>query len=368
MEGGRSRPDYDGGASLDGSETSSGSLIASQNQFPVEHFLDAGVFERGGLEIPRPEVAVPPQVQACLGDIDRMRRIARQYFDTVHTWMPIVCRQRFSMSLINQLACPRADVVLLVLCMKISIWAPQPDQCHARSSVAYVSAKKFLLDLEISGMLTLETLQAGVLICLFELGHAIYPSAYLTVGTLARYGSALGLDKDALKPFSSAAGWTRAEEVKRVWWAVLILDRFVCMATPGNGYVLLMGHGSYLALGSPDRSLATHSIRLSDSLPVDDEAWDRASPVPPPVLPLSCSTLNTGRFSRIAQATYLLDLVLRYRSNNDTDARTRGAEAAQLRRTLLSLIVLADVEGSLRQLEFCPTNAVCYRYDESTSG
>ena len=70
-------------------------------------------------------------------------------------------------------------------------------------------------------------LQAGILIAVYEIGHAIYPEAYLSIGHCGRLGQAIGLHDTtgvpqlALEPESE----DEIEERRRVWWAVYILDR-----------------------------------------------------------------------------------------------------------------------------------------------
>jgi hypothetical protein len=76
--------------------------------------------------------------------------------------------------------------------------------------------------------MSIHVLQAGILITFYELGQAIYPAAYLSVGSCARYGLALGIDKLSLIPPSegdASQAWNEQEESRRVWWAVLIFDR-----------------------------------------------------------------------------------------------------------------------------------------------
>ena len=71
-------------------------------------------------------------------------------------------------------------------------------------------------------------LQAAVLIAVYEVGHAIYPAAYLTIGACARYGTMLGIDKLGLDLMGDSLGplsWIEVEERRRVWWAVVLLDR-----------------------------------------------------------------------------------------------------------------------------------------------
>lgn len=193
--------------------------------------MDADVFLQDELEIPRPQLTIPPYVKAILGDITTIHNDAEKFFATIHTWWPIILKQRFYKHLLNPLTTPRADATLLFLCMKISVWAPQDEFQNPRTS-AYLLAKRYLLELEMLGVFTLQTLQAGILLCLYEIGHGLYPSAYLSVGTCARYGIGLGLDKEALLPFRSPHSWLEAEEKKRTWWAILILDRSVSLGNP----------------------------------------------------------------------------------------------------------------------------------------
>ena len=96
-----------------------------------------------------------------------------------------------------------------------------------------------------------------ILTAIYEYAHAIYPAAYITIGTCARYGL----------------------ERRRFWWAIVILDRVVAQWSPT----------------SPDP-------RAGDLLPVDDQAWDdenidtsRISPVSSPL------NTNMGMFARLSQ-------------------------------------------------------------------
>jgi hypothetical protein len=74
-------------------------------------------------------------------------------------------------------------------------------------------------------MISIQVLQAGLLLSLYELGHAIYPSAYLPIGACTRYAYALGINKDAKTQAAKVLTLVELEENKRVWWAIIILDR-----------------------------------------------------------------------------------------------------------------------------------------------
>lgn len=70
-------------------------------------------------------------------------------------------------------------------------------------------------------------LQAGVLVALYELGHGIYPAAFLSIGACARYAHALGINVSRTVPTRRVLTLVEVEERRRVWWAIVILDRFV---------------------------------------------------------------------------------------------------------------------------------------------
>lgn len=78
--------------------------------------------------------------------------------------------------------------------------------------------------------------------------------------------------------------------------------------------------------------------------------------------------LKMGLFSRLGQAVYLLSQALKSISSSAQKAvkapeaaGQSGDETAQLRRTLLALVRLADREAKVRHLEFCSQSAICYR-------
>ena len=98
-------------------------------------------------------------------------------------------------------------------------------EIHPSKSPAYLAAKRFYADVEAAGIYKLQVLQAGILLALYELGHAIYPQAYLSIGTCARFAIAFGFDEKGTRVNNAACDWIEHEERKRAWWAILILDR-----------------------------------------------------------------------------------------------------------------------------------------------
>lgn len=203
---------------------------ASTSSFAVTtaiSFLAPGLFREAGLEIPRLNIGLPDEVALHLGDSQQVRETASKFFRT--TWMPIISRKRYLAVVLNPLSPSRRPTALLALCIKLCCLSVHDDEGLEKTSL-YRLVKAFYSDVESTQVLCVQVLQAAILIATFEIGDAIYPAAYLTVGACARYAIAMGLDKinkDRMGGEPNTISWMEIEERRRAWWAVLILDRFV---------------------------------------------------------------------------------------------------------------------------------------------
>lgn len=212
--------------------------VSSTSSFAVNaaiSFLAPDLFREAGLEIPRLDLGIPDEVSLHLGDSQQVLETATKFFQM--TWTPIVSRKRHLAAVLNPLSPSRRPTVLLHLCMKLCC-LPVDDE--NRTSL-YRLIKRFYSEVESTGDLCVQVLQAAILIAVFEIGDAIYPAAYLTVGGCARYGIAMGLDKINKYRLGGkhtrAVSWMEIEEKRRVWWAVLTLDRSVLpIKSPFTGY------------------------------------------------------------------------------------------------------------------------------------
>jgi hypothetical protein len=191
-------------------------------EFLAIRFLDPAVFHRMGLEIPNVDVAISKAVTNWVGSISDIQVTSNTHFDTVHTWMPIISKRTFAQNLLHLLSHKKAELFLLILSMKLCC-----SPVTASRTVLYRVVKQFYFDIESAGVLSIRVLQAGIFIALYELGHAIYPAAMLTVGNCAHYATTLGVDKTANAVGVMQLSWVQEEEYRRAWWGITILDRFV---------------------------------------------------------------------------------------------------------------------------------------------
>jgi Fungal specific transcription factor domain len=194
--------------------------------FPPAFFLDADLFQQCQLTIARDCPSIPSYLQEFVGDLDSIRNAAAKYFDEIHSWMPIVAKKRLFRHLLSPLSRLRADIALLIVAMRIITLFPMDSATDPKSPM-YVAAKRYFAEAEMAGFLTLPCLQAAVLMSIYEYGHAVYPAAFFTVASCARYAAILGVDKEDSVCKDSSLSWVEVEERRRVWWAILIMDRYV---------------------------------------------------------------------------------------------------------------------------------------------
>ncbi|KAL2698184.1 hypothetical protein AAEP93_010894 [Penicillium crustosum] len=267
--------------------------------FPTILFLDPALLQHSLLEtLPTAGTTVPQDILQLLGDLDEIQLTAMRFFKHIHQWMPFISKKRFYDLYLQPAFRSRPDIVLLLLALKlITTFPPAVEESFS-----------------------ILVLQAGVLIALYELGHGIYPAAFLSIGACARYAHALGINVSRTAPNRRVLTLVEVEERRRVWWAIVILDRFV-------------------SIGCPGRPFATADPKLDDYLPADDAAWDQGTVKPDRFSTLSSPmTGHMSKFALLCQAARLLGQVLHHLS---TDFTSEDDVWIQLDRTLQSMLAAA---------------------------
>lgn len=226
-----SRPQTSNDEHLDNQHHSTGALPQDSGNpqqedakpgLPAAQFLDPFIFSEARLEVTKPTVAIPARIADAVGSATDVRAASVAFFISVHKWMPILCKKQFHANVLSGLSNRRAEFFLLTLSMKLSA-----SHVRTAQNELYFMAKQFHCDLQTSGILSIEVLQATILIAIYELGHAIYPAAFLSIGSCARYATALGIDKTSRFLSAIDLPAVEEEECRRCWWSILILDRCV---------------------------------------------------------------------------------------------------------------------------------------------
>jgi hypothetical protein len=231
-------------------------------------------------------------------------------------------------------------VKLLLLCMKMLVWKPgRASEARQPRTLEYGLAKSQVAAAESTGAMSLQLLQAMILLTVYEYSHAIYPAAYLGVATCARYATALGLHQQ--RGGNEARYETdldAREEKRRVWWSIVILDAVI----------------------SAEGTSCTEATS-EDILPVHDRSWDDGTFTEADMYTAgSPANTNMGMFARLSQASYLIAKVIRHKSTPTNDAAFDLEERNSLQGALQALLTLTYREGSTKYMPICPQTALCY--------
>lgn len=111
--------------------------------------------------------------------------------------------------------------------MRLVASTPSESSGNGARTDIHLAAKQGFLNLEMAGVMSVECLEAGLLISLYEINHAIYPSAFLSMGACTRYGQAMGFGGSNTFKLRLPYNRSELEESRRLWWAVVLLDRYV---------------------------------------------------------------------------------------------------------------------------------------------
>ncbi|CRG89359.1 Valine--tRNA ligase [Talaromyces islandicus] len=306
------------------------------------YYLDSEFWSTQKISDRPAHVLAPDEIYAALGSQAHIDGIKAGYFQTIHVWLPFVGKIRVDRLTRAPQSPLRADNALLLLCMKLV--QEVPDRQNPKSLELYNIAKEFSKRLELGGLLTLSVVQAGVLLLLYEIGHGIYPAAFMTISYCARQAVALGLhNKLAPQLYGKPRFWIDWEERQRVWWTIIILDR-------------------YVALGGDYRPLCTDDPERDMLLPADDEAWNSGEMVPPERVSLSSQTTTKeiSSFARLAQASNLLGRVIRHCNDTSLEMNFLLDGFETLYQANYSFLGLLQNQGPLTSIDAAISKTICF--------
>lgn len=284
----------------------------TSNKFPGIIFLHSYAFRNSGISIPRPAFETPPDVLEILGGGSNIQAIVTNYFATVHLWMPIVSRSKFTINLTTPSWEVGPELALLFLCMKL-ITSKPTDGYECAQNYIYLAAKRCIILMESNGLISFLALQANILITLYEYSHAIYPAAWMSSGWSVRYGNMLGIngDKAATDLLGKPNNWADDEERRRTWWGVLLVDRIISI---GNmGYII------------NSQEPKEEDILFDDSAWESEEIFDT-----PEIVDLAPSTERVAPFARLCQASLLMGQVMAHHKAEIASDSARYALASDL--------------------------------------
>ena len=201
-------------------------LETNDASFPSAWFLDVEFSRNMGVALPRPSMPASESILEEIGSPQMWNTIVDMHFETIHLWLPMVWRRRIDTLISNQSTRLPCGTALLLAGMKLATHVPDRE-LHPSQSRLYLLLKHELNLLENQGYISVGLLQAGILVAVYEMGHSIYPAAYLSIGRCVNVAHVMGLHKRKSAPqaISRPSFWSESEELTRVWCAILVLDR-----------------------------------------------------------------------------------------------------------------------------------------------
>ncbi|CAG9957050.1 unnamed protein product [Clonostachys rosea f. rosea IK726] len=266
------------------------------------------------------------------------------YFSDVHTWLPILPKQQINAYLETSRSDLPVDVALLFLCIRLLVSSPQTWPAGPRSSM-YMTAKQGLAGMEIVGIMSETVLQASLLISLYEIGHGIYPSAFLSAGACVRYGHAIGLGGPQECRLQRPLSRFDHEQSRKLWCAAILLERFTQLGrlTPIPSTAILPD-STAVQMFSNSESILAHGTSSGSQERSRDE----------------------GCFVLLVESTKLLGQVLSFIYSREAEPAVGSLstkaqdEYLQLARTIQSLILAAEDEAGKYGVEIRIQLCICY--------
>ena len=184
------------------------------------------LFDDGSLLRPTVNIMITEKLKQLVGDISGVRNSATKYFSSIHVWFPILSELSYYERLTSVFEKPCAEYSLLSLSLLLITTTPPVKETLDSFTSFYVLVKSSIAIVEATNINSLEIVQSRLLVSLFEFGHGM-PAAFISIAATVRAAVAIGLNETIKTPCTDiSADCSKLEEGLRVWWGIVMLDRF----------------------------------------------------------------------------------------------------------------------------------------------
>ncbi|KAF2167615.1 hypothetical protein M409DRAFT_54199 [Zasmidium cellare ATCC 36951] len=313
-------------------------------------FLDEDAFRRSLLPLSNipPDHEIPEYVRVLVNGHEAMRTIAKAFFDHTSSWLPILSQARFFDSALTVFRQPSIETYFVCLCMSLHT-EPLDDDTNARDTTRYRAVWKLFDELQMvpaHSAMALSVIQGRILMLAYEIGHGIFPNAFMGISSCVQLATVRGLkfdDLGLLEDQQQTLNMSFArEEEKRSWWAIYVLERIANFGRIQPRTLV------------PEPSLST-------LLPSKDQEW-RDGRVRYSGNVLGRPSSDVGGFAGNARAAYLLSCVYIY--NADREKTKPHEEDEDCRIQLVNTIhaqleVIKSLSEASTPIE-CTSSAICH--------
>lgn len=303
--------------------------------------------------------------------------ISARYFQGLHRHLPVISRTRFYKNLINLGAAPAADfsVLLLTICLMthkpvLANQSPEATGSVEQQSL-YLTARSLFAQVQVSCSPSLPLIQASLLLAVYEYTHGRPDDAFVTIAGTARMAYAAGIhacDRHQTPTIHTTGDHNtdpdlllQAEEAANTWWGIVVCERYVKFL-PVTIYlvqIVIANEANKPVLSTRifvnevtvrNQRLLTAFPAGDARLPIELQVLDQLDVLEPgllPNIPVSCLTSpKVEGFGRTAQATCLLDQVLRCFETSDIDSRLLQLERLDTNIQAFLSLIMPQCQGS----------------------
>ncbi|KAK1969242.1 hypothetical protein LY78DRAFT_630224 [Colletotrichum sublineola] len=298
-------------------------------------------------------------ITTSLPPADLLEDIINVHFNVIQPWIPILHETQFRRRVHDPEQLPRLVVVLHAMLVAALRYVDNPETRPSAQEIERRAVhSRNIVILNAMDQLSVENLQALIILAFNDIGNGDASKAWSIVGSLTRTVEYLQLsvesDQDReplLKPLLSIPppeNWTEEEERRRVFWNIFNLDRWNTSLTSDDVHRRLPADGG---LWHRDESVITPFFGIWDRsaakmgnsiafLPVHYPSPEQIADAPPqtPVTASSQKGLNTvdmttvGAFAYCIEATESLSRVTTYFLQQKINFQDRGEVSSWLTR------------------------------------
>lgn len=310
------------------------------------------------------EANIPSQVlNILINNGEGVPSVTSNYFRTIDVWLPVIASEPCLKRLETITADNNVELASLLLAMFLVTRPPgQRSGAKEMQTPLYFDTKTLYAFLVTSGRSSIEIIQAGFLISLYEIGHGMTEAAQVTMIITSRLAT-----KTKIRQYRNSSANISNTEFGRLWWGIVTLDRFVLQ------FIVLPESFAYIHRYL-NQGLAADEIQLlvgtlsdgvpSIELPTDDEEF-----LPPPISMRTTSgfsasnqpTTRLGPFCRAAEAGHLLGQVLDVVAESSHTNQMNEARCRELDDCLRRLAVVLFQRAINGWEECCAAIGLCLR-------
>lgn len=161
-----------------------------------------------------------------------LKAVVDLHRDSLYSWLPIVNPVQFHQRVTELAVTASAETAVLILYVSLanpSTLIPETKQ----HEFLYDKCRSLFLLLQAIRSDSVATVQAGVLLTLYEQGRGLLSSAHTTLRICAKLWHATGLYQQHALGISA-----RSDEMQQLWWAIYMLDRLHCLETVPRAAVI----------------------------------------------------------------------------------------------------------------------------------